>query len=345
MNNVSSSYENLQIVQTTEVRELVNECLACGTNLLIYGEAGCGKSTIIESLNDEYNIVQLGAASLCEEAINGIPVYDSTTKTTPYAKPEWLIKVLNFHAADPDKPIVLFIDELTLARPEVMNSLQILLTARALPTHPYDKLPDNCVIVSATNTVQETTEGYELSRPLKTRFMTVRMQNTPDNFMRYVESIADDKLPHLKKTLGDDRFAQFLRDTVGDFKEHWCDNTTFYGTNPRTIMNFYKSCDYAAKRYDTLSQTDASRRAERCTGHKLTRFNWASSDMSARPVHTRNKAELPSKETILIMSLDELTNTRDTLMRSPRATTAPVIKALCIISDRIKQLKSENKEA
>lgn len=342
MDNISKSYDSLQVVQAAEIPELVAESLACGTNLLIYGEAGCGKSSIIEGLAEHYNIVQLGAASLCEEAINGIPVYDAATKTTPYAKPEFLIKIQKNYAADPEKPQVLFIDEITLARPEVANSLQILLSARALPTHPNDKLPDNLVIVSATNTVAETTEGYELSRPLKTRFITVRMVNTPENFMRYVQSIADDKLSTLKEKLGEERFAQFLRDTIGDFSEHWCDNTEFYGTNPRTIMNFYKACEYAMTKNGVLNCTDASKRAERCTGHKLTRFNWADGMLLERPTRMSNKLAIPTKETIMLMTRDELEQTKHTLATSTRATTAPVIKAICAIQTRLDKLAEEN---
>lgn len=339
MNNPTKSYESLQIVQATDIRELVDECLACNINLLIYGEPGCGKSAIIEGFAPDYNVVQLGAASLCEEAINGIPVYDSATKTTPYAKPQFLIDIQQMHATEPNKPIVLFIDELTLARPEVANSLQILLTARALPTHPNDKLPDNCVIVSATNTVADTTEGFELSRPLKTRFMTVRMVNTPDTFKRYVKSIAGDKLPNLCKALGDD-FETFINDTVGDFAEHWCDNTEFYGTNPRTIMNFYKACDYCASKKGVLLRSDAAERAERTVGHKLVTFHW-SGDATVTRANGANA--LPTKEAIVAMSLDELYQVSRTLATSTRATTVPVIKTMCAISERIKMLEEEKK--
>ena len=342
MNNTSKSYEGLQIVQATDIRDLVDECLACNINLLIYGEPGCGKSSIIEGLATEYNVIMLGCASLCEEAINGIPVYDSATKTTPYAKPEWLIKMQQHHATEPDKPIVLFLDEITLARPEVANSIQILLTDRALPTHPDDKLPDNCVIVSATNTVADTTEGFELSRPLKTRFMTVRMVNTPDNFKRYVMSIAGDKLPNLLNGMGEERFKTFLNDTISDFSMHWCDNTEFYGTNPRTIMNFYKSCDYAIAKTGHLSATEATRKAERTTGHKITKFNWYDGDDFTVKANGTNS--LPTLEAINAMGISELRNACRTLATSTRATSTPVIKTICAISERIKMLEKEAKE-
>lgn len=339
MNNLSKAYEGLQIVQTTDVRDLVDECLECKINLLIYGEAGCGKSTIIESMADKYTVVMLGGSSMCEEAMNGIPVYDAQTKRMGYPLPEWLAKVLKAHEENPEKPILIFIDEVNLAMPEVLNSIQILLTDRIIPTRPNDKLPENCVIVCAANAMAETTEGTELSRPLKTRFMTVRMVNTPATFKQYVLSVAEEKLPNLYKKFGEEGFKTFASDTINDFAEHWCDNTEYYGTNPRTIMNFYKSCDYAVKKNDTLTPHEATKRAERCTGHTLSRFNW--SDAADAPVRANGKNNLPTEEAILAMNLDDLYQVSKTLATSTRATTAPVIKTMCAISERIKTLEEE----
>ena len=62
MNNASKSYEKLLQVNTTDIPKLVDTCLKSKTNLLIYGEAGCGKSTIIQGLSDRYAITILGAA-------------------------------------------------------------------------------------------------------------------------------------------------------------------------------------------------------------------------------------------------------------------------------------------
>lgn len=339
MNNLSKAYEGLQIVQTTDVRDLVDECLECKINLLIYGEAGCGKSTIIESMKDKYNVVMLGASSMCEEAINGIPVYDAQTKIVKFGMPGWLLQVMEMHEKEPEKPVLIFIDEVNLALPEVLNSIQIVLTDRIVPTRPDDKLPDNCVIVCAANALAETTEGTELSRPLKTRFMTVRMVNTPSTFKQYVLSVAEEKLPNLYEKFGEEGFKVFASDTINDFAEHWCDNTEYYGTNPRTIMNFYKSCDYAVKKNVALTPHEATKRAERCTGHTLSRFNW--SDAVDAPIKAVGKNDLPTEEAIMAMCLDDLYSVSKTLATSTRATTAPVIKTMCAISERIKILEQE----
>lgn len=351
MHNVSKSYEGLAIVQTTDIPELVQECLDCNINLLIYGEAGCGKSTIIEGLKTDYAITMLSASSLCEEALNGIPVYDATTKTTPYAMPDWLKQVIETHHANPEQKQLIFIDEITLAKPEILNGLQILLTDRALPTHPEAKLPDNLVIVCATNTVAETTEGYELSRPLKTRFMTVRMVNTPDNYLNYVMSIIDDKLSDIKAVLGEDMTEQFIHDTINDMREYWCDNTEFYGTNPRTIMNFFKACNSVCKSKGKLTREDAITRAKRCTGHDLHTFHWSMGQSTPRVKASKNGL-IPSIDEIKAMDYDSLDQLRSTIMSSTKATTGAGIKALLAIrtaqAEILKKLKLEhdgNKES
>ena len=342
MNNASKSYEKLLQVSTTDIPKLVDTCLKSKTNLLIYGEAGCGKSTIIQGLSDRYAITILGAATLCEEALNGIPVYDAETKTTPYATPEWLKKVLHTHEANPELPQLLFIDELTLARPEVMNGLQLLLTDRCLSTHPDLKLPDNLVIVSATNTVAETTEGYELSRPLKTRFMTVRMTNTPADFEPYAISQLEGTLSHIKAVLGQDMAEQLIRDAITDFKEHWCDNTEFYGTNPRTIMNYFKACDTLCETQGTLSRSDANFYAQATTGHELHTFNWAAGDITVGHAKQGKDSLIPPLQVINGMSLSELESLREAILNSTKATSQAGIRALLEISDTVAKKEADN---
>lgn len=343
-NTVSNSYEGLQTIKASEVPELIAECLACNINLLIYGEPGCGKSSIIEGLakSGEYNLVELGAASLCEEMINGIPVHNEATNSIKYDKPDWLVRIQSNYESEPTKPQILFIDELTLAAPEVAKSLQLLLTARAVPTHPSDFLPDNVVIVSATNTVEDTSEGgFELSRPLKTRFMSVRMTNTPSNFISYIESIADSKLSELKKELGDEAFKKFVSNTVSDFSEFWCNDGRFYGVNPRTIMNFYKACNYYAQTDKAITPTLVDKLAQRTVGQHVVTTEWFDNDEQFARPNKKSDADLPTIEAInradYIPSLEAM---RETIQRSPKATTQKAIKVCLAITRRISELKA-----
>ena len=344
-NSINNSYDELSVIKASDIRDLVGECLATKTNLLIYSEPGCGKSTIIEAMADEYFVVQLGAASLCEEMINGIPVHNAATNMINYDKPDWLAKVQANFKSDPNKPQILFIDELTLARPEVMNSLQLLLTARSVPTHPDDKLPDNVVIVSATNTAEDTNEGCELSRPLKTRFVTVRMANTPSDYEQYVLTIASDVMPELEKLLGRERLEKFIHDTINDASEHWCDNTKFYGTNPRTIMNYFKVCNYRAKVAENFTPRMADEISKRTIGHGIVTTNWAnlvSNTVSETAKPQVRKDNLPTLQDILsINNVDELNALRRQILNSPKATTKKAIETVIKINQRVIDLNKE----
>ena len=345
-NSINNSYDELSIIKASDIRDLVGECLATKTNLLIYSEPGCGKSTIIEAMADEYFVVQLGAASLCEEMINGIPVHNAATNTINYDKPDWLIRIQANAESDPDKPQILFIDELTLARPEVMNSLQLLLTARSVPTHPNDKLPDNVVIVSATNTAEDTNEGCELSRPLKTRFVTVRMTNTPSDYKQYVMGIASDVMPDIEKLLGTERLEKFVSDTINDASEHWCDNTKFYGTNPRTLMNYFKVCNYRAKVAENFTPRMADEISKRTIGHGIVTTNWAnlSSDTTSKVVVPQERKDnLPTTQDILMITdVDELNALRRQILNSPKGTTKKAVEAVIKINQRVIELNKEN---
>lgn len=348
-NAMSNSYEELEAVNATDIPQLVAQCLASKVNLLIYGEPGCGKSSIIEQLAKEgtYNLVQLGAASLCEEMINGIPVHDSATNRIKYDMPEWLATIKANYSASPDTPQILFIDELTLAKPEVMNSLQLLLTARAVPTHPQDVLPDNVVIISATNTAEDSNEGCELSRPLKTRFMTVRMTNSPETFTDYVISKLDDgsALQAILQVLGEQRAKQFVKDTVHDLSEHWCNNTKFYGANPRTIMNFFNVCNYIAQTTGKLTVADTDTTSRRTTGQRLFTSNWASEEETIAATRkakvTAKIEEYPNAEQIAMMSAWEAQCLIDTILNSKKASTKKAIKTICLANSRIIALQEE----
>lgn len=346
-NDASNSYNELKVINANDVRDLIAQCLSCKQNLLIYGEPGCGKSAIVEGLarEGEYNLVQLGAASLCEEAINGFPTKDDATNQVKYTIPEWLAKIMEYHDREPEKAIILFIDELTLAAPEVMNSLQILLTARALPMHASLPLPDNVVIVSATNTAEDSNEGTELSRPLKTRFVTVRMVNTPDNYREYIlaKVAAGELLQNVIAKIGEERTRQFIADAIEDFREHWCDNSKFYGTNPRTIMNFFNACDYAAKTNEEFTPAMESNIAEMTVGHKTATTNWVSGEKpAAKRTHSvANTSIIPADEEIEQMSRGELENLREDIENSTYANKPAAIMAVCKINARLMDLDRE----
>lgn len=304
------NYKDIHKVQASDIPAMIDACLASKINLLIYGTPGAGKSSIIKGMGDRYNIVALGAASMCEEMINGIPALNPETQVVTHSIPEWLLTILRNHEMEPSKPQILFIDELTLADGVVAQSLQMLLTDRAIPTRPQDKLPDNVVIVSAANTIEDTIEGTELSTALVTRFMTVCIENTPSNFKQYVMDTSDTQLADLKSKL-EDRFEEFVTITVDKFARDWNKVGKYYGTNPRTCMNFYKLCNYYAQQ-NTLTAANVENASITTTATCVDRYAFS----LGNTVVKEEKKE--SKRDISTMTLDEARTYLYTLTNSPK---------------------------
>lgn len=151
----------------------------------------------------------------------------------------------------------------------------------------------------------------------------------------------DDVMPHIKEVLGEAMAQQFIRDAVHDLREFWCDNTEFYGTNPRTIMNYFKACDSCVKRNNQLKPSDANARARRTVGHEMHSFNW-SCGYTTQSVKTTKNSLIPPIATIRAMDKSSLRNLRETIMNSTKATTAQGIRALMAIDDTINKLEGED---
>lgn len=116
-------------------------------NIMLAGKHGIGKSQILEKYFTEKNqkvvILFLGQMSDPGDLI-GLPYKDDKTGITNFMPPYWW-------PVD-NKPIVLFLDELNRARPEVLQTVMDLTLNRKLAGK---KLPEGSRIISAVNSGDE----------------------------------------------------------------------------------------------------------------------------------------------------------------------------------------------
>lgn len=101
-------------------------------NVLIYGQAGVGKSAIVKQFCEKHGLVMktIKASTLSAETIRGIPYPQKNEKTRVYNQvlvtdPSW--DVLN-------KPCVIFCDEYNRANPKAADYLLGLINEHVLPT-------------------------------------------------------------------------------------------------------------------------------------------------------------------------------------------------------------------
>ena len=116
-------------------------------NIMLTGKHGIGKSQILEKFftarGERVVILFLGQMSDPGDLI-GLPRLDEKTGKTLFMPPYWF--------PTDDKPVVLFLDELNRARPEVLQTIMDLTLNRILAGR---KLPEGSRVISAVNDGEE----------------------------------------------------------------------------------------------------------------------------------------------------------------------------------------------
>ena len=131
-----------------------------GIPVLLWGRPGVGKSSFIEGLADDKLRVTTLIASIHDPTdFSGLPVLENGS--VRYAAPRW---VQDFGETDG----ILFLDELSTAPPSVQAALLRVVFERRVGFTP---LPDGVRIVAAANPPDLMVGGWELSPPLRNRFV------------------------------------------------------------------------------------------------------------------------------------------------------------------------------
>jgi hypothetical protein len=134
-------------INTKELIEILNVTPAYH-NIMLVGRHGIGKSQIIENYfvrqGKKVVILFLGQMSDPGDLI-GLPVLDGTTRKTEFRPPYWFPE-------KSDEPIVLFLDELNRARPEILQCVMDLTLNKQLNGK---KLPAGSRIITAVNEGEE----------------------------------------------------------------------------------------------------------------------------------------------------------------------------------------------
>lgn len=149
-----------------------------GVPVLLWGRPGVGKSSFLESLaRPEFPVLTLIASIHDPTDFSGLPIHHEGK--VHYAIPEW---VNRFEAGGVG---LLFLDELTTAPPSVQAALLRVVLERKVGFHP---LPPAVRIVAAANPPDLMTGGWELSPPLRNRFVHLQWDLITETYLNALES-------------------------------------------------------------------------------------------------------------------------------------------------------------
>lgn len=169
-------------------------------NIMLMGKHGIGKSQILEDFYSKkgFKVVTLFLGQMSDPGdIIGIPHKNTKTGHTEFMPPYWF--------PTDDTPVVLFLDELNRARPEVLQTIMDLALNRKLAGR---SLPQGSRIISAVNNGEEY-QLTDLDPALVSRF----------NIYEFVPSV-NDWLSWSQKNEIDQRIISFISENPLELDNH-----------------------------------------------------------------------------------------------------------------------------
>lgn len=147
-------------------------------NIMLVGKHGIGKSRILEDYYTQKGakVVTLFLGQMADPGdLIGLPEKDETTGKTDFMLPYWF--------PTDGKPVVLFLDELNRARPEVLQTIMDLTLNRKLTGK---SLPQGSRIISAVNNGSEY-QLTDLDPALVSRFNIYEFEPTVEDWLLWAE--------------------------------------------------------------------------------------------------------------------------------------------------------------
>ena len=163
-----------------------------GKTFMLHGPSGVGKSRRVEDVDPNLTAVPLWNGVLPEDIVgkvrysngevrsavdeNGDPV--SVMNGGVWVAPEWYEDLCRKCKEEPDKMHVLFIDEVTNARPATQSLIFNIALRKSISAN-NGNLPPNSVVVLAGNSKEESGAAYNMPEPLFRR-MAAHIYLRPD---------------------------------------------------------------------------------------------------------------------------------------------------------------------
>ena len=156
------------------VTEQINFYVQNNMSFMLHGPSGVGKTARVEQIDPNLTAVPLWNGVLPEDIVGKVRYPDGNEKTATdennmisgeWIAPDWYVELVKKCEQEPDKPHVLFIDEVTNARPTTQSLIFHITLKRAI-SPSKGKLPDNAVVVLAGNSKDESGAAYNMPEPL-----------------------------------------------------------------------------------------------------------------------------------------------------------------------------------
>ena len=153
-------------------------------SLMLHGPSGVGKTRRVQAIDPELTSITLCNGILPEEVIGKTRYPDGKAGNKAeggvWAPPRWYTDLCEKCDKEPDKPHVLFIDEVTNARETTQSLIYHIVLERSI-AQGVGKLPENAVVILAGNSKEESGAAYNMPAPLFRRLSHMHLDlNIPE---------------------------------------------------------------------------------------------------------------------------------------------------------------------
>jgi MoxR-like ATPase len=148
--------------------------------VMIWGKAGIGKSSVVAEIGrkNKLPVIDLRLSHFSPQDLRGLPRIDIESNTARWCAPSCLPN-------DPESNGILFLDELNMAPPAVMNAAQQLIHDRKLGEYV---LPEGWFIFAAGNRKEDRASVFEMPSPVANRFLHIEVTEHLESFKQYAFS-------------------------------------------------------------------------------------------------------------------------------------------------------------
>lgn len=178
---------DIRVLTVGEMKTMMRFAVRTGSNMLVLGSAGIGKTDIAEQAAEaeEFESTYLNLSTLEAPDLLGLPRINEKTNKTTYALPEQFpLRGEAGPDGKPAKPRVLIVDELDKAKPELQNPMLELFQRRSI-----NGIPLNFHAILATgNLPDEGAFSQPISHALTNRCSVFKVEADFDTWHKWAVS-------------------------------------------------------------------------------------------------------------------------------------------------------------
>ncbi len=169
---------NLDFSEASE-KGTIPEVLQANVPIFLHGKYGCGKSDRVRQLDPDF--IELNLSHLNPELLYG-PTGKDDEKAVAI-KPAWLNELEIECEEEPDKPHILFLEELTNASPMIQEKAYKIALDRTVAGRW--SLPENARVVVAGDEREDSSATSSIPEPIYDRFAHINIETNTENWLKW----------------------------------------------------------------------------------------------------------------------------------------------------------------